>query len=210
MTLKDGKPCKRCGSSDWYSDGKCKKCKREAVRQWAKNNPERKAEYKRRWAKENPKKKDQWAKNNPEKNAEKTRRWRMRNPEQDAAISRRWKTNNPERAAATKRQWQMDNRDKRAAVASRRRTQKTKAGGSYTAAEWKSLVEHYAGKCLCCGRNDVKLTADHVIPVAKGGSSNIDNIQPLCQSCNSRKKDKAIDYRPGKGLGRWIQRKLFG
>jgi len=38
--------------------------------------------------------------------------------------------------------------------------------------------------------------ADHVLPVSKGGTSYISNIQPLCQPCNSGKKDKHIDYRP--------------
>jgi len=106
--------------------------------------------------------------------------------------------------------WAKANPEAINAMHSRRRTRKTEAGGSYTAAEWKALVNHFGNKCLCCGRTDVKLTADHVIPISKGGSSFIENMQPLCRSCNSRKKDKTIDYRPGAGIGRWIQRKLFG
>lgn len=79
------------------------------------------------------------------------------------------------------------------------RTRNTGAGGSYTAAEWKALLKRYGNQCLCCGRTDVRLTADHIIPVSQGGTSNIDNIQPLCASCNSRKHDKVIDYRPAEG-----------
>jgi len=135
-----------------------------------------------------------WARENREKHNEKSRRYYRNNREKSTKKSRNWAKNNPE---------------KNAAKGNRRRTQKTAARGSYTAGEWKALVDHYGNKCLCCGRDDVKLTADHVIPVTKGGSSNIDNIQPLCASCNSSKYNKTIDYRPDKGLGRWTQKRLF-
>jgi 5-methylcytosine-specific restriction endonuclease McrA len=56
------------------------------------------------------------------------------------------------------------------------------------------LCEKYHKRCLCCDKRR-KLTADHVIPVSKGGTSDISNIQPLCQPCNSSKGAKIIDYR---------------
>lgn len=66
---------------------------------------------------------------------------------------------------------------------------------NYTAQEWLELCELYGHICLCCGRNDVPMTVDHVIPLSKGGSNGIHNIQPLCGSCNSKKGIKIIDYR---------------
>jgi 5-methylcytosine-specific restriction endonuclease McrA len=47
---------------------------------------------------------------------------------------------------------------------------------------------------LCCDKKR-KLTADHIVPVSKGGTSNISNIQPLCGPCNSSKGAKTVDYR---------------
>lgn len=44
------------------------------------------------------------------------------------------------------------------------------------------------GKCLQCGSQE-KLEFDHIIPVAKGGSSTARNIQLLCETCNRKKSD---------------------
>jgi 5-methylcytosine-specific restriction endonuclease McrA len=69
---------------------------------------------------------------------------------------------------------------------------------SFTVNEWRALQEQYNFTCLRCGRREpeIKLTADHVIPISKGGAGTIDNIQPLCKPCNSAKHDEEIDYRP--------------
>ena len=68
-------------------------------------------------------------------------------------------------------------------------------GGTHTAAEWKALKEKYGNMCLRCKATNIRLTKDHVLPISLGGSNSIDNIQPLCLSCNSTKHDKHIDYR---------------
>jgi hypothetical protein len=42
------------------------------------------------------------------------------------------------------------------------------------------------GKCVKCGSNE-RLEFDHIIPIAKGGSSTERNIQLLCEKCNRAK-----------------------
>lgn len=66
--------------------------------------------------------------------------------------------------------------------------------GSFTVKEWSELKEKYGHKCAICGISEtiVKLTKDHITPLTKGGSNHIKNIQPLCQSCNSRKSNKTL------------------
>lgn len=67
-------------------------------------------------------------------------------------------------------------------------------GGSHTYGEWETLKAQYNYTCPMCLKKepDVRLTQDHIIPVSKGGSNNIENIQPLCRSCNSSKGAKLI------------------
>lgn len=51
--------------------------------------------------------------------------------------------------------------------------------------------------CACCGTPD-RLCIDHVIPVSRGGSCEIENLQPLCFTCNARKGAKTMDeFMPG-------------
>lgn len=76
-----------------------------------------------------------------------------------------------------------------------RRTRIHQAGGTFTKQQWGMIKETYGNRCLCCGRSDVKLTPDHVIPLAKGGTNDISNIQPLCLPCNLSKWAKIVDYR---------------
>ncbi len=50
----------------------------------------------------------------------------------------------------------------------------------------KELLTKYKFSCvLCTSKND--LTIDHIKPVSKGGSDEINNLQIMCRSCNSKK-----------------------
>ena len=73
--------------------------------------------------------------------------------------------------------------------------------GSHTWGEWLGLKKKYNYCCALCGISEkeiqkkwahshfTKLTEDHIISVVKKGTDYIKNIQPLCISCNAKKKD---------------------
>lgn len=133
------------------------------------------------------------------RNPEKDKEYRLSHREEGNRRAREWqakyRAQNPEEHRAKQREWRRNNPETYVAKNHRYQTNKTQAGGSYTKEEWLSLIEKFGNKCLCCRRSDVKLTVDHVVPVSRGGTSNIDNLQPLCKPCNIRKHDRTIDYR---------------
>lgn len=76
------------------------------------------------------------------------------------------------------------------------RSRKMNAHGTYTRKEWEDLKERCQYMCLCCKKTEpeISLSADHIIPLSRGGDNTIQNIQPLCRRCNSRKRAETIDF----------------
>ena len=74
--------------------------------------------------------------------------------------------------------------------------------GSHSIEEWNSMLIKTDGFCLGykCEPHFVgikKLTKDHIIPLCQKdkstpGTDFIQNLQPLCRSCNARKNNNLI------------------
>lgn len=78
----------------------------------------------------------------------------------------------------------------------RRMVLRLSGGGTHTLQDWLDLKKKFNYMCLCCKKQEpeVTLSEDHIVPLTLNGSDNIENIQPLCRSCNSRKYNKIINF----------------
>lgn len=125
----------------------------------------------------------------------KWKRWALKFPERARQAAIRYREGHREQERERCSKFYRQHPEIRHASKHNRRARINGNGGTYTASEWVDLCKHYNNRCLCCNRSDIELTVDHVVPVSRGGTNSIDNIQPLCTCCNLKKGTKTIDYR---------------
>lgn len=74
---------------------------------------------------------------------------------------------------------------------SRRRGRLAGAPGHYTRSDVRRIAAEQGFRCFWCSRDiSLVLTADHLIPLSRGGSNFPSNIVASCGPCNSMKHDK--------------------
>ena len=64
-----------------------------------------------------------------------------------------------------------------------------RGGARVPAVVRRAIFERDGFACVECDATD-RLECDHIHPVSKGGSSEPENLQTLCRSCNARKGDR--------------------
>lgn len=54
----------------------------------------------------------------------------------------------------------------------------------------KNILRRDGNRCTYCGRADLPLTLDHVIPKSQGGQDTWENLVTACTKCNNKKANR--------------------
>jgi hypothetical protein len=156
----------------------CKVCHKERNRVYNNANRDKVNARQKKWRLANLEKEKQSALKyklaNPEKEKERQRKYREENADKKKEANRKWAASNPE------------NNRHRANV---RRVRKL-SNGVYKILD-KDLRKLYKSSCFYCGSKSA-IQADHVIPIARGGTHSIGNLVPACAKCNQSKGSKFL------------------
>ena len=74
-----------------------------------------------------------------------------------------------------------------------RRVRENAIGTTLTVNQWNKILSMQNNQCNICNKRFTAkrpATTDHIIPLSKNGGLTFENVQALCQSCNSKKYNK--------------------
>lgn len=138
---------------------------------------------------------NRFAKQNSEKRRLESKTYFHNHREKEAVRNSRYRETNSKRLLEKNRLNKRNNRSRFRSYEHKRRALLNAAPGQFTKEEFDQLCSKYNHRCLRCGL-EKQLVPDHVIPLSKGGTNFITNIQPLCSKCNaSKNRHHSTDYR---------------
>jgi len=55
------------------------------------------------------------------------------------------------------------------------------------------LLEKWSHKCAYCGKTDVPLEVEHIVPKSRGGTDRVSNLTISCHKCNQKKNNQTAE-----------------
>ncbi len=185
--MQESKACKTCNQIKTLDEvhkrlerrvAHCKECTKVKTRQRYVANAESLREKARQYRQANPDKvkklRQDWKRANKAKNVESVVAYQRRNPDKHAKWAKTYRQNN----LAKYRLWAQN------------RLAKLSQNGVYYVSP-KEVEKLLSSDCVACGSSSNQ-TLDHIIPIDLGGTHSIGNLQTLCLSCNSSKRNRVM------------------
>lgn len=149
----------------------------------------------RAWRKANPNKPRQYQSTYYQKHkseiAERGKRYRQNSRDQVRVTNANWRKRNPDKVRDKERRYAKAHPEK-LRLKWRVRSARERAGsGSHSQNDVEVQYRSQKGRCWWCGDSlNGVFHVDHIIPLARGGSNNPDNICCSCAPCNLSKGSK--------------------
>jgi hypothetical protein len=130
-----------------------------------------------------------------EEHLARTRKYVQENKEFVRKIHQEYNRKHKKRVTHTHRVWTHRNKNRVFEYHKRRRIALLASEGNWSIAQFEELCQRLEWKCPYCGCSLSwrTVTVDHIVPVVKGGSNRIENINPSCWSCNASKGARDLE-----------------
>jgi 5-methylcytosine-specific restriction endonuclease McrA len=166
------------------------------MREWSKNNAEKKRASTLNWRTNNKEK----MKNslNDYYQSHKTeitlmnKAWADKNPDKVKKAKSEWASRNIESLRVKSREWSKKNPDKAKILVQNRRARRLASGTRLSYGITRKVLNEQGHKCPGCLTclDSTPFHIDHFTPLVLGGLHDDNNIQILCASCNLKKSKK--------------------
>lgn len=201
------KCCTKCGveypaTTDYFGKQKngkygvradCKTCANAKNRAYREANPETAIAWRDANRERINAQNREWKRVNAERHAEINKAYYAENREHHNAVVRDWYQVNRERVFLLHKAWHKENPEKSRQYNNQRRARKAGSLENFTPADLELQYKSQRGKCWHCGIElNNEYHADHLIPLAQGGSNAPDNIVCACATCNLSKGAKTV------------------
>lgn len=168
----------------------CKTCSRKMARDFYQEKPEMGRSYRKRNTEKVRQREQRYWETHRKLKQAKDRRYRDKYPSLNKERCSRRYAADPAKHAVGVMDWRRRNPEKVAGYVRKANFRRRQVPMDKVAREYVKVLRR--DPCVYCGVRTLRQVIDHIVPVARGGTSRWDNLASACTSCNARKCHKEM------------------